>query len=223
VGAASALGLIVATRIAQAAISSGILPAAQAYMADITAPEQRAGGMGVLSAAIGLGAIVGAALAWQIAGHNPSLAFALVAVFAAVAFAIVFLFAHEPVKRTDNDSSLARLHFETIWPFLAITVVLISAYSILQQVTALRLQDARGFTIEDSISWAGAALMATALAMIIVQACAVRLFLWTPERLLGVGALLVVLSMLLCSFPAQPVCHHVTITLCKLVLDALKW
>jgi DHA1 family tetracycline resistance protein-like MFS transporter len=53
--------------------------------------------------------------------------------------------------------------------------------------------------VEESISRGGAALMATATAMIAVQACAIRLFRWKPIRLLAVGAAIAVLSMLICS------------------------
>jgi MFS transporter, DHA1 family, tetracycline resistance protein len=193
------LGLFISVRAAQSLASSGLLPAAQAYMADITTPAQRAGGMGILGAAIGLGAILGAALAWQIAPTDPAWAFAIVAALAIAAFASVLLFAKEPVREACNASVDARLPITRIWPLLLITVVSISAYSILQQVTALRLQDALGFTVEESISRGGAALMATAVAMIAVQACAVHLLRWEPARLLGVGAALAVFSMLICS------------------------
>lgn len=44
--AALALGLFLAARSAQMLLSAGLLPASQAYVADITAPEARAGGMG---------------------------------------------------------------------------------------------------------------------------------------------------------------------------------
>lgn len=194
-----ALRLFVTARAAQALVAGGLLPAAQAYMADITPPGQRASGMGVLGSAIGLGAIVGAAFAWQVAGYNPVLAFALVAVFAALAFAVVFLLIQDSVGHTGYLSSDVGVPLRKIWPFLAITVIAIAAYSILQQVTALRLQDALGFTSEESISRAGAALMTTALAMIVVQACAIRIFRWAPERLLGAGSMLAVFSMLMCS------------------------
>lgn len=193
------LGLFISIRAAQAIASSGLLPAAQAYMADITTPDQRAGGMGVLGAAIGLGAILGAALAWQIAPTDPASAFAIVAGLAVIALVSLFLSAKEPVRGARNTSVDARLPLARIWPLLLITVVSISAYSILQQVTALRLQDALGFTVEESISRGGAALMATAIAMIVVQTCAIRLFRWEPARLLGVGAVLAVVSMLICS------------------------
>lgn len=194
-----ALVLIAVVRAAQTLVSSGILPAAQAYMADITTPAQRANGMGILGAAIGVGAILGAALAWRVAGANPALAFAIIATLAAVALFNMLWLAREPVRAFHATISDARLPVGRIWPFLAITLVSISAYSILQQVAALRLQDALGFTVEQSISRGGAALMATAFAMIVAQACAVRAFAWKPAQLLGVGAITAFVAMLICT------------------------
>ncbi len=196
-----ALCLFFAARSVQTIVSAGLLPAAQAYMADITAPGQRASGMGLLGAAYGLGAIIGAALAWRIGGSNAVLAFLLISALVGVAFASVLLFTQEPRRSGRPVTSMGdRLPFSRIWPFLAITLVSISAYSIVQQVMALRLQDALGFSSEESIARAGAALLATALAMIAVQGGVLHLFLCKPEQLLGAGAVLAALSMLLCSF-----------------------
>lgn len=193
-----ALGLFFAARSAQTLLSAGLLPASQAYVADITAPEARAGGMGILGAAYGLGAIIGAALAWRIGGSNAVLAFLLLSGLAGLALASVVLFAPEPERihleavRQNDD-----LQFSRIWPFFAITLVSISAYSIVQQVVALRLQDAFGYSLDESIAKAGLALMTTALAMIVVQGGVLRMLSLKPNALLCVGALLAALALLL--------------------------
>lgn len=92
------------------------------------------------------------------------LTFLLVSGLAGLAFVSVALLAPEP-QRSNLEAVFpaADLKLSRIWPFFAITLVSISAYSIVQQVVALRLQDAFGFTSDDSIAKAGLALMATAL------------------------------------------------------------
>jgi MFS family permease len=170
IGAVLTLGLLVAARSAQSLLSGGLLPASQAYVADITAPEARAGGMGVLGAAYGLGAIIGSALAWHIGGGDAVLAFMLVSGLAGLALTGVTVMAPEPLHGDRGATApAAGLNLSRIWPFFAITLVSISAHSIVQQTVALRLQDAFGFTSDASIAKAGLALMGTALAMIIVQ------------------------------------------------------
>jgi DHA1 family tetracycline resistance protein-like MFS transporter len=78
--------------------------------------------------------------------------------------------------------------FATVWPFFVITVLGMTAYSLLQPITALRLMDQ--FSLDDAaaIGLAGAMLTATALAMLFSQSVlAVRLG-WPPYRMLVVGS-----------------------------------
>ncbi|HTT79270.1 MAG TPA: MFS transporter [Stellaceae bacterium] len=72
-GAASDLWMLFAAR-ALAGAGAGNIAAAQAYIADITTPEKRAHGMGMIGAAFGLGFIFGPALGGFLAGSNPATA-----------------------------------------------------------------------------------------------------------------------------------------------------
>ncbi len=68
-GFASALWMLFAAR-ALAGFCAGNIAAAQAYIADVTPPEKRARGMGMIGAAFGFGFIIGPALGGVIAGNN---------------------------------------------------------------------------------------------------------------------------------------------------------
>ncbi len=72
-GYADKLWILFAARIAGGAMA-GNISAAFAYMADITTPENRAKGMGLIGAAFGLGFIAGPALGGLLAGSDPALA-----------------------------------------------------------------------------------------------------------------------------------------------------
>ncbi|TDR93653.1 MFS transporter [Enterovirga rhinocerotis] len=195
---AAAFGLFFAARVAQMLVTAGLLPAAQAYMADTTPPDRRAGGMGLIGAAYGLGAIGGALLAWQLADRF-MLAFGLVAGLVGLAFAAMLLLLPEPARHA-REAEAGRLEIGRIWPCMAITLVAFSSYSIVQQVLALQLQDVLGFSSEASIARAGRALMLAALAMVVVQTLVMRFFLGRPEHLLVVGTALGALAMLLCGW-----------------------
>ena len=54
-GAAGSLAVLFAARVASGILTSASLPTAQAYIADVTPPDKRAGGMAMLGAAFGLG------------------------------------------------------------------------------------------------------------------------------------------------------------------------
>ena len=73
IGSATALWMLFAAR-ALAGACAGNIAAAQAYIADITKPEDRAKGMGLIGAAFGLGFIIGPALGGLLAGHDPATA-----------------------------------------------------------------------------------------------------------------------------------------------------
>src|SRR5271165_1709575 len=60
IGSATALWMLFAAR-ALAGACAGNIAAAQAYIADVTKPEERARGMGLIGAAFGLGFIIGPA------------------------------------------------------------------------------------------------------------------------------------------------------------------
>jgi DHA1 family tetracycline resistance protein-like MFS transporter len=68
-GLASELWMLFAAR-AFAGLCAGNIAAAQAYIADVTPPEKRARGMGLIGAAFGLGFIVGPALGGLVAGNE---------------------------------------------------------------------------------------------------------------------------------------------------------
>src|SRR5580700_11130665 len=72
-GFASALWMLFAAR-ALAGACAGNIAAAQAYIADVTSPEKRARGMGMIGAAFGLGFIIGPALGGIVAGDNAATA-----------------------------------------------------------------------------------------------------------------------------------------------------
>src|SRR5712692_10268285 len=70
-GFADALWMLFAARALQGACA-GNIAAAQAYVADMTTPENRAKGMGMIGAAFGIGFIIGPALGGALAGSNPT-------------------------------------------------------------------------------------------------------------------------------------------------------
>jgi DHA1 family tetracycline resistance protein-like MFS transporter len=72
-GFADALWMLFAARLLSGA-GAGNIAAAQAYITDVTTPEARAKGMGMIGAAFGLGFTVGPALGGLVAGSDPSAA-----------------------------------------------------------------------------------------------------------------------------------------------------
>ncbi|WP_419799175.1 MAG: MFS transporter [Terasakiella sp.] len=89
---------------------AGNIATAFAYIADITTPENRAKGMGVIGAAFGLGFIMGPAIGGVLAGPDAANAnFQLPALCAAGLSAIAFVIALVKLKESMTDETRAKI------------------------------------------------------------------------------------------------------------------
>jgi len=89
-GFAGSMAVLFAARIVDG-ISGGNIATAQAVIADITGPEDRAKGMGIIGAAFGLGFIVGPAVSALLVDIQPWLPGVAAALTSSVAFLLVLL------------------------------------------------------------------------------------------------------------------------------------
>ncbi len=89
-GFAGSIAVLFAARIIDG-ISGGNIATAQAVIADITGPEDRAKGMGIIGAAFGLGFIVGPAVSALLVDIQPWLPGVAAALTSAIAFTLVLL------------------------------------------------------------------------------------------------------------------------------------
>ncbi|MGE4527356.1 MAG: MFS transporter [Rhodospirillaceae bacterium] len=187
--AAAAFGLLFAARILQAALGAGLMPAAQAVFADITRDDRRAGGMGTMGAAFGIGSILGGAAAWRLASGMPEAGFLLLSACLAAAVGGIALTLPETRAAPPPEALAAgTLPFAAIARFLAVTLLGLAVYSLLQQVTVLRLQDGFGLPPDRAMRAGGGAMMLAMTAMAAMQLGVVRRLRWPPGRLSRTGA-----------------------------------
>jgi len=107
-GFAASLWQLFAAR-ALAGVMAGNIAAAQAYIADVTPPEKRAQGMGLIGAAFGLGFIFGPAIGGLLGGgdpHHPD--FLAPALTAAGLSFLAFLFAVAALRESLDPAQRAR-------------------------------------------------------------------------------------------------------------------
>jgi DHA1 family tetracycline resistance protein-like MFS transporter len=105
-GLARSLSVLFAARIIDG-ISGGNISTAQAYVADVTEPEERARGMGMIGAAFGLGFIFGPAIAGFSLHLGESAPGFVAAGMSCAALVAAALFLEEPARRTEEGSRLA--------------------------------------------------------------------------------------------------------------------
>ncbi|HEY3357247.1 MAG TPA: MFS transporter [Polyangia bacterium] len=85
-------------------IAGGNIAAAQAYVADVTSPEERAKGMGMIGAAFGIGFVLGPAIGGGLVGFGAHAPFVGAAVLCGVNLALAFFRLPEPARRAAPDA-----------------------------------------------------------------------------------------------------------------------
>lgn len=100
-GFAESLAALFAAR-ALAGVMAGHFAVANAYVADLTTPQNRAAGMGRLGAAVGLGFVGGPALGGLLAGHGHQLPCLIGAGVSGFAAALGLVLLREPERRVEH-------------------------------------------------------------------------------------------------------------------------
>ncbi|MDE2228060.1 MAG: MFS transporter [Alphaproteobacteria bacterium] len=154
-GFAGQLWMLFAARLLAGA-GAGNIAAAQAYVADVTPPEQRAKGMGMIGAAIGLGFTVGPAIGGLVAGGNAQSAYLawpafVAAALSAAAFALAFARLEESLtqKPAERIGRLAMARAASGRPVLRLLILLIfvsiAAFAGMETTFALWAHDGFGW------------------------------------------------------------------------------
>ena len=111
-GMADSLWMLFAARIIGGFLSSANMPTTMAYVADITTPENRGKGMGIIGAAIGLGFVFGPAIGGIFSKSSLSLPFYLAGVSSLVTLLIVIFVLKESLT---NESRRQSMEKKSLW------------------------------------------------------------------------------------------------------------
>ncbi len=187
-------GALIVARMMHASVMSASMPAANAYMADITDPTTRTKGMGAAGAANNVGSILGPAVA--------SLAmFSLLTplwVMAAVAFLnglFVWRFLPEP-PRHHSGTRPARMKYTDprILPFVIVGVLMFTGTALVQQTMGFRFQDMLGLSARETAQKFGFAMMLSAACSLIAQFAIVQRISVSPFTLLRLAMPLLIVA-----------------------------
>jgi DHA1 family tetracycline resistance protein-like MFS transporter len=144
--AAVVLGLVYASRVIDG-FTGGNISTAQAYVSDVTTPEKRAKGMGVLGAAFGLGFVAGPALGGILGSVHVSLPGYVAAAFSLLAAVLTHLRLPESRPKAPAEAQ-AWLHPARFVPvlrrpvlvqLLAISFLTMAAFVMMESTVALFL------------------------------------------------------------------------------------
>jgi MFS family permease len=179
-------------------VGSASNPAAQAYVADRTAPADRTNALATMASASGLGTILGPAVA-------PFLVFPLLTLsgpmfaFAVIAGVVLILVLRglpetpdEIPDRADDTARKTRARVRwndrRIMPFIVYGFLLASAQTVNQQTLGFMVIDKLHISPAKAAAFAGVAMMAGAVASLLAQWGLIRMLRLTPRQLLWLGA-----------------------------------
>ncbi|CAN5513182.1 MFS transporter [soil metagenome] len=207
-------------------VGSASNPAAQAYVADRTAPAERTNALATMAGANGLGTILGPAVA-------PFLVFPLLALsgpmfaFAAIAGVVLVLVIRGLPETPDEipdragagkDKARARVRWNDrrIMPFILYGFLLASAQTVNQQTLGFMVIDKLNISPAKAAAFAGIAMMAGAVASLLAQWGLIRMLRLTPRKLLWLGAGCAALGNLIVAFSPDYHTLVVAFALCSL-------
>jgi MFS family permease len=211
-------------------VGSASNPAAQAYVADRTAPADRTNALATMASASGLGTILGPAVA-------PFLVFPLLTLsgpmfaFAAIALVVLVLVVRGLPERPDEipDRGAAnpkgarhgprtrvRWNDRRILPFVVYGFLLASAQTVNQQTLGFMVIDKLNISPAKAAAFAGIAMMVGAVASLLAQWGLIRMLRLKPRQLLWLGAGCAALGNLIVAFSPDYHTLVVAFALCSL-------
>jgi MFS family permease len=186
-GHASLFGLLLAARSLGGLLSAATLPAAQAYIADLTERNERVSGMALVGAAFGLGIIFGPVIGALLSHFG-----LLVPIWTSTALALVngiYIAARLPdthpraaAERIRGDGVIRRL-----MPVLSVAFVTVLASVAMEQTIAFLFQDTLRLDARSAARHVGLALGVYGCSAVLAQGLVVRRVKWSALALIRLG------------------------------------
>jgi predicted MFS family arabinose efflux permease len=183
--------MLVAARIIYALSSSGIQPAASAFVADTTEGAGRTQGLALVGAAAGVGTAAGPVLGASLVGFGVLVPLYAAAVLALAMGTSALIFLKEPPAHVrSTPKNRLRILDQRIWPYLLFTLLLLTAAAGTYQTAAFYVQDRLGTGTAATAQLVGWAMGATAIVTILTQGLVVQWLKPAPAVLVRVGLLI---------------------------------
>lgn len=183
------------TRIGNATVMSAVMPAANAYMADITDVTTRTKGMSALGAATNIGSMLGPAIGGLLASISllTPLYFSIALTIIAAFFALYTL-PELPRQATETKPQKLRYTDPRIFPFVVAGLFIFMGFAIVQQTIAFRFQDILSLTAAETAKVVGISMMIAAAASLFVQMAIIPRLKVAPFTLLRISMPLMIIA-----------------------------
>lgn len=186
-------------------VGSGSSPAAQAYVADRTKPEERQSEIAFVTSGFSLGTIIGPAFAAVLVANFGLLSpMAVTSVLAATMAVLLWKFLPENREPVQDASQLAPIpgaiglwRSANVLPFLVFAICLSLVTGILTQVFVFAVMDKLGVTGAEAAKFTGPAFMVGAMAVMTAQLVLIPLLKLRNRTLMIAGCVPLLIGALL--------------------------
>lgn len=182
---------LIIARCLQSTVMAGTMPAANAYICDITTAQTRTAGIAKLGAANSTGTIIGPALGGLLATLSLLAPLYVAAAFTLIsALLLVWKLPESPRHHSAQAPTLPLAFTDPRYRnILLIGVLMLVALSVVQQTLAFYFQDTLKLNSQQVAGKVGLALMLSAVVALLAQALLVQRLKWPPFRLIFWGLL----------------------------------
>ena len=190
-------GALILARVLHATVMAASMPAANAYMADITDVTTRTRGMGAAGAANNVGSILGPAVSGLavISLLTPLWVMAVVALLNGI-FVWRFL-PDTPRQRTAHKPRRLRYSDSRILPFVIVGVLMFTGMALVQQTIGFRFQDTLALGAAETATTVGITMMLSAACSLIAQWLIVQKLNLRPFTLLQLAIPLLMVAFVI--------------------------
>ncbi len=196
--------LLVGSRLLVGALFSAAIPAAQAYIADVSSGRQRTKAMGILTSSVGMGNIMGPALGAVVVtlglGLVAPLFLAALSPLIGVLLVWRWLPAVRPVLVQGERAPKLGMFDGRLLPFLFFGFCALLVLSMVQFTIGFLVQDRFGLDAIETTRQTGLVVMGSGVALLFTRLVLIQVFRPSPMKLLWVGMPLMLASLLLMAF-----------------------
>jgi len=186
------LAMLILARLAYGLTSSGIQPAASAFVADTTTGKKRTQGLAMVGAAVGLGTVAGPLFGMVLVGFGDLVPLYAAAILALVMGLVGFRYLKEPPAHVrPTPTTRLKVSDPRILPYLIMTLLVLVVVAATQQTAAYYVQDRLNLvTVAETARLTGYAMAGTAVMAIIFQGAVVQWLKPAPAVLVRSGFLI---------------------------------
>lgn len=190
--------LLIVTRSVYGLLGSGTAPAAQAYVADRTTPQERLSGVATIGSAFGVGTVVGPGIASVFAVVGLLAPFYFIVLLALASAGAIWLLLPErtPPKRRERMTWSLKWHDRRILPFVLFAIGLSLANTVPIQTMGFFFIDVLRIKPEVAAQFILVGQMATSMSALFAQLVVVQRFPFSARQLTNWGLAVAFVSFL---------------------------